>query len=273
MTPYVSPAPCRYTMPSKPIYKESAENPSPQTIERGRDYGRWFRSALERSGLNINVLSQKLQISKPLLYAYRDDCIGSDGRFRKPSEAFTRKFATETHAVAADGLKAMGYSYDAEPSIPSPLAALSTDIQVQLAKLVQTVNAGDFIRLPVVGKAGAGISVANLELIRERMPVLRTTHIDNFNEDDLYVLKVEGYCLRNAFIADGDYLICYKSETAKNNDVVAVLEGDDAIVKRYREDNNGRKWLETDDGEPQRVSVGPDARIVGVVISRTGVVI
>lgn len=118
-------------------------NPSPLMIERGQKFGAWFRSGVERSGKNINVLADEIKVSRQLLYAYRDNCIGSDKRYRKPSEAMVDKIARGLNLNSADGRRAMGYASGAEGTsfaVPFALSNLTADAQQALARAVQIIT-------------------------------------------------------------------------------------------------------------------------------------
>lgn len=247
--------------------------PSPVMISRGQAFGAWFRLALQMRGVNVNVLSQQMGVSRQLLYAYRNDCMGADGRYRRPSEAMIRKIAEAASASADDGLRCMGYLGSVDPGaggVPRELSALPPAAQQLLARAVEMIARPDMLQVPVLSTAAAGASLEHLEIAEERVGIMRSALPSDIPANALFAVRVRGYCLRFAFIADGDYLICRRANVARDRDIVVVVtqEGD-ALAKRYRADGS-RRWLETDDGGPASVVLEGEARIVGVVISRTG---
>lgn len=123
----------------KIIAEGSVTAPSPLMIERGKAFGAWFREALSRSGKNIKTIADEIGVSRQMLYAFRDDCIGSDHRYRKPSEGMILKIAHGLNAVASDGLKCMGYSVVNATTVPDSIANLPQDIQHALANTVQKI--------------------------------------------------------------------------------------------------------------------------------------
>ena len=68
---------------------------------------------------------------------------------------------------------------------------------------------------------------------------------------DLFALRVKGYSMKNAGILDGDIVICQKTPTADNGDIVVALLEDEATVKRFfREDGFIRLQPENPDFTP-----------------------
>ena len=80
-----------------------------------------------------------------------------------------------------------------------------------------------------------------------------------------FAIRVRGNGMADDHIADGDYVIVEKCETAENGDtVLAVLENGEATVKRYYKDKN-RVVLQAPNGGHK--SVQPkSAEIRGVVL-------
>lgn len=86
-----------------------------------------------------------------------------------------------------------------------------------------------------------------------------------FSGDDLFVLKVKGDSMIEDQIADGDYVVVHKQETAtKGQVVVALTEENEATLKRwYPEGNRIRLQPANSSMEPIYVT---NARVLGVVM-------
>jgi repressor LexA len=84
---------------------------------------------------------------------------------------------------------------------------------------------------PVIGKVTAGEPITAIENVEEYVPVPSHLAAD---EEDLFVLNVQGESMIEAGILDGDKVIIRKQQTASNGDiVVAMTEEDEATVKRF----------------------------------------
>lgn len=252
----------------------SMTNPSPEMLARFQRFAQWLKLAIDGSGVGVAEIAIKSGITKNTIYTYMRGGLHSDGRYRAPTEETIRALAAATRADVLTGLKTMGFDGGPPALAPGEVSRLPIDAQTALARFIQTMTPGDIVYLPRIGKASAGnlITGRNIsDLGFEKVGILRSSIPEKVPLDELFILKIEGYCLANAMIADGDSLVCRRSETAQSGQVVIVFEGDEVIAKRYKEDSSG-KWLETDpmSGTPRRVRVGPDAQIMGVAITRTG---
>ena len=83
--------------------------------------------------------------------------------------------------------------------------------------------------LPLLGRVAAGIPIEAIQ---------NTEHISLRSEfgtaDDTFVLQVAGDSMIDENINDGDYVICKKTQTARNGQlVVAIVDEDNATVKRF----------------------------------------
>ncbi|HEX4132134.1 MAG TPA: transcriptional repressor LexA [Pirellulales bacterium] len=88
---------------------------------------------------------------------------------------------------------------------------------------------------------------------------------DFFDADDLFVLRVKGDSMIEDQIADGDYVVVRKQETAHRGDtVVAITEENEATLKRWYPEA-GRIRLQPANSEMEPIYV-KDARVLGVVI-------
>lgn len=84
--------------------------------------------------------------------------------------------------------------------------------------------------VPVIGKVTAGTPITAVENIEDYIPVPKHM-VDN---DQVFILRVEGESMIDAGILDGDNVIVKQQPTAENGDiVVAMTEDNEATVKRF----------------------------------------
>ncbi len=113
---------------------------------------------------------------------------------------------------------------------------------------------------PLVGRITAGQPILAEENKEGVFPIPSTISKD----ENCFVLRVAGDSMIGAGIFDGDYVIVRKQSNAENGEVVAVLLGDEATVKRfYFESDSYRLQPENDAFEPIRTR---EIEILGKVI-------
>lgn len=84
--------------------------------------------------------------------------------------------------------------------------------------------------VPVVGMIAAGLPIEAIEDRTEGMPVPR----EMVRGKNSYILKVRGDSMIESLIADGDFVVCEKTDYAKDGDtVVAMLEDGSATLKKF----------------------------------------
>ncbi|MDU2066390.1 MAG: transcriptional repressor LexA [Sporomusaceae bacterium] len=105
------------------------------------------------------------------------------------------------------------------------------------------------IPVPLVGRVTAGEPIFADENIEETYPIPNALLRNNEN---VFMLTVQGESMINAGILDGDYIIVREQSFADNHDiVVALLDGEAATVKRFfKEKNRIRLQPENDAMEP-----------------------
>jgi len=88
----------------------------------------------------------------------------------------------------------------------------------------------DAINVPLVGLITAGEPIEAIEDREQEIPVPKEM-VSNKNS---YILKVKGDSMIESLITDGDYVVCEKTDYAKNGDtVVALLEDGTATLKKF----------------------------------------
>ena len=115
--------------------------------------------------------------------------------------------------------------------------------------------------VPVVGTVTAGLPILAVEDIESYIPY------PSKGDEELFALRVKGYSMKNAGILDSDIVVCKKTETAEDGEIVVALIEDEATVKRFfHDDEKGciRLQPENPDFEP---IYAQDVAILGRVIS------
>jgi repressor LexA len=115
---------------------------------------------------------------------------------------------------------------------------------------------------PIVGTIAAGHPIEAIEGSRE------TLELENlFNtRHGTYVLRVKGNSMIEDHIADGDYVIIERRETARDGEVVvALLDDGQATLKRFYKER-GRVRLQPANSTMSPIYVDKDIRIQGVLI-------
>ena len=88
----------------------------------------------------------------------------------------------------------------------------------------------EMVNIPIIGKVTAGIPILAVENIEDIFP-LPIEYIHSNNE--LFMLRVSGESMIDVGIMDGDLAIIEQSSTASNGEIVVVLIGEEATIKRY----------------------------------------
>ena len=100
---------------------------------------------------------------------------------------------------------------------------------------------------PLIGRITAGQPILAEENKEGYFPIPSAIHA----EEGCFVLRVKGESMVGAGIDDGDYVIVRQQKAAENGEIVAVLLGDEATVKRlYFEKDGYRLQPENDTFEP-----------------------
>lgn len=217
---------------------------------RGVSFGKWFRNALERSGKSLSMLSEETHLPTGLLRIFLDDCTTTDGRTRIPDVDAVHRIAEATNAQVGDGLRILGYPVPVAFRTPPALNDLPSSTQFALARAVTSILAGHIVDLPVVSYLSAETRILNLEEIVDHYPVLRAMVAEEVRLGDLFAVHVDGYNVPEAFLRDGDWVVCRRGQDAR--------PGDTVIVNR---DGIARATVYTDQDRN---------RVIGIVLARTG---
>ncbi len=106
--------------------------------------------------------------------------------------------------------------------------------------------------LPLVGRVAAGQPLLAQEHIEDHVkvdPALFHPHPD-------YLLRVNGYSMKNIGIMDGDLLAVHHTPTATNGQIVVARIEDEVTVKRFKQRGNIITLIaENEEFEPIRVDL------------------
>jgi len=111
---------------------------------------------------------------------------------------------------------------------------------------------GSSVMLPVVGMITAGEPIEAIEDPDSKLtvPASMAPRFEN-----MFVLKVKGDSMIESMIADGDYVVIEKSQTANNGDIIVALlnDGTATLKKFYKEKNEFRLQPANKNYKPIRV--------------------
>jgi repressor LexA len=119
------------------------------------------------------------------------------------------------------------------------------------------------VEIPLVGVIAAGRPI---EAIEDRTALI-TVRKDLLRGRPGFALRVKGDSMIEAGILDGDTVIIRQQGDAQDGDIVVALLGDEATLKRFRQDRHGITLVPANRClKPIRV-LSDDFRVQGVVVS------
>ncbi len=131
----------------------------------------------------------------------------------------------------------------------------------RLNRSVRLTGTEDTTAVPLLGTVTAGLPILAIEDIESYIPFPK----NQSRGRELFALHVRGESMRDIGIMDGDIIICEKTPTAQNHDIVVALLGDEATVKEYfKEEGYFRLQPHNPEFEPILVD---EVVILGKVIS------
>ena len=118
-------------------------------------------------------------------------------------------------------------------------------------------------KLPLLGSIAAGVPI---EAVENREEIDLETMFTS--RSGVYVLKIRGDSMIEDHLCDGDLVIIERRETARNGErVVALLDGQEATLKRfYKEGNNKIRLQPANRTMEPRIVDANRVRIQGVVV-------
>lgn len=101
--------------------------------------------------------------------------------------------------------------------------------------------------VPLLGVVTAGQPILAVESIEGYVQV----QVPGYTNHELFALRVRGESMINAGILDGDTIVVARTPVARNGEIVVVLVGEEATVKRiYKENGHFRLQPENDTMDP-----------------------
>ncbi len=131
------------------------------------------------------------------------------------------------------------------------------------SRSIQICGTRGAIQVPVLGQVQAGAPTLAVEDIECYIPF---TPASASGDKQYFALRVRGESMIKAGIFEGDFVICEQTPVANEGEiVVALVDGEDATVKRfYREGYGFRLQPENDDFDPIYAT---DVAILGKVVA------
>ena len=142
--------------------------------------------------------------------------------------------------------------------------ARSLEVTCKAQRVLEKLGGGEeresACGIPLVGKVAAGVPIEAIEE-REELPINSCFGAD----EKTFALEVKGDSMIGDGICDGDYVICRKSSTANNGElVIAIVDNGNATLKRfYKEKGCVRLQPANEKYEP---IYSKDCRIEAVVV-------
>jgi repressor LexA len=117
--------------------------------------------------------------------------------------------------------------------------------------------------LPLLGTIAAGIPILATENVEQMVPV---PHEIVRNIQGAFCLRVQGDSMINEHIMPRDLVVIKPESQAENGDLVAVLLGDEATVKRIHFQNGQVRLMPANPAYEPIVIDREDSRVIGKVI-------
>jgi repressor LexA len=129
------------------------------------------------------------------------------------------------------------------------------------ARAIQVANhRRPAVGLPMLGQVAAG--APTLAVVQDE----RLEFSELFGGRNQYALRVRGSSMIDDHIADGDFVIIRKQDTAENGERVVAMIDNEVTLKRFFKEKE-RIRLEPANGNMKAIYVHPaDAQILGVLI-------
>ncbi len=119
------------------------------------------------------------------------------------------------------------------------------------------------VMLPLVGSIAAGVPIHAQEQVEDLIPV-PSEMVRNM--EHAFLLRVKGDSMSGEGIMPRDLVVVKPQQTANHGDLVAVLLGDEATVKRINFDPKGTRLMPSNPAyEPIEVN-REDARVIGRIV-------
>lgn len=156
------------------------------------------------------------------------------------------------------------------------------DALVKKGRLTRHRGARSLLPTPSASATALGVRVPIIGQIRAGEPILAQEQVEGYltvdgewlrpdayaSTGEYFALKVQGKSMAGAGILEGDFVIVHRQSRAENGDVVAVLLGEEATVKRFfQEEGRVRLQPAHPTMAPVLVEAGEPLAILGKVIA------
>lgn len=119
------------------------------------------------------------------------------------------------------------------------------------------------VMLPLVGSIAAGVPIPAQEHVEDLIPV-PSEMVRNI--EHAFLLRVRGDSMSGEGIMPRDLVVVKPQQTASHGDLVAVLLGDEATVKRLHLDPKGAKLMPSNPAYDPIAIDTEDARVIGRIV-------
>jgi repressor LexA len=117
--------------------------------------------------------------------------------------------------------------------------------------------------VPVLGRIAAGTPILAAEHVEEVLPL----PVDLVGNGPVFLLEVKGDSMIGAGIFPGDLVAIHSQKDALDGEIVAALiDGEDATVKRLRR-KNGKVILESENPNYEPMVFSEGVELIGKVVS------
>lgn len=116
-------------------------------------------------------------------------------------------------------------------------------------------------KIPILGNVAAGAPILAQECVEDYL-----SYQPDQSGDALFALRVRGESMLDAGILPGDLVVVKPTSEARNGEIVVALFEDEATVKTFRRERDGKVWLLPENADYEPID-GSQAQIVGKVIS------
>jgi repressor LexA len=148
-----------------------------------------------------------------------------------------------------------------DPNRPRALEVLIEMPSIEDDAPESTVQVGDAVMVPLVGRIAAGIPILAEQMVDEVFPLPRQL----VGKGELFMLKVVGESMIDAAIMDGDWVVVRQQKTAENGEIVAAMLDSEATVKVFRQ-RDGHTWLLPQNSAFEPI-LGDYAEVLGKVVA------
>lgn len=124
-------------------------------------------------------------------------------------------------------------------------------------------SSSHYVMLPLIGSIAAGLPISAQENVEDQFPVPSQMVR---NADGAFLLRVKGDSMIGDGILPRDLVVIRPQNTATQNDLVAVLIGDEATVKRISYGKSRVQLIASNPAYPPIEIDREDATVVGKVV-------